>query len=82
MAYTKSKYTAAQTQEMEMRALDVVENGVGWMTIDEICSSDIILKNCTPQKMARVLSKMNEVGIIEKGKRNGRVAYRRKDYGT
>ena len=75
-AYKKSKYTVAQTQEIKMRALDVLVNSTTAMTIDEIQKADLCLVSATPQKIARVLGDLAEFGMIEKIKNKaGRMTY-------
>lgn len=67
-AYRKPKYTIEQTQELTMRALAVLEDSSVPMTIQEICVNDMNLTNQTPQKMARVLSNLCEMGMVKKTK--------------
>ena len=76
-AYKKSKYTPAQTQEITMRALDVLANSDEPMTIQQICQSDVFLVNQTIQKMSRVLNDLYERGVIfkTKDKASGRMIY-------
>lgn len=75
-AYKTSKYTIAQTQEIKMRALEVVCNSTTAMTIDEIQKADICLTSATPQKIARVLGDLVEFGLVEKIKNKaGRMTY-------
>lgn len=75
-AYRKNKYTTAQTQEIKMRAMEVVCNSIQALTIDEIKQADIYLVSATSQKLARVLGDLAEFGIIEKIKnKSGRMTY-------
>lgn len=67
-AFRKAKYTIEQTQELTMRALAVLQDSSTPLTIQEICGSDINLTNQTPQKMARVLSSLCEMGMVKKTK--------------
>lgn len=67
-SYRKSKYTIEQTQELTMLALGVLEDSSVAMTIQEICANDINLTNQTPQKMARVLSNLCDIGMVKKTK--------------
>lgn len=67
-AFRKAKYTIEQTQELTMRALAVLEDSSTALTIQEICANDINLTNQTPQKMARVLSSLCEMGMVKKTK--------------
>lgn len=76
-AYKKSKYTVAQTQELTMRALDVLVQSDVPMNIQQICQSDAFLVGQTVQKMSRVLNDLCERGIIfkTKDKASGRMVY-------
>ena len=75
-AYNKPKYTAAQSQEIKMRALEVLVNSTIAMTIDEIQKADLCLTNTTSQKIARELGDLAEIGLIEKIKNKaGRMTY-------
>ena len=75
-AYNKPKYTAAQSQEIKMRALEVLVNSTIAMTIDEIQKADLCLTNTTSQKIARELGDLAEFGLIEKIKNKaGRMTY-------
>lgn len=67
-SYRKSKYTIEQTQELTMLALGVLEDSSVAMTIQEICANDMNLTNQTPQKMARVLSNLCDIGMVKKTK--------------
>ena len=67
-SYRKPKYTIEQTQELTMLALGVLEDSSVAMTIQEICANDMNLTNQTPQKMARVLSNLYEMGMVKKTK--------------
>ena len=67
-SYRKPKYTIEQTQELTMLALGVLEDSSVAMTIQEICTNDMNLTNQTPQKMARVLSNLCEMGMVKKTK--------------
>lgn len=75
--YKTSKYSVAQTQELTMRALAVLEDSSVALTIEEICANDMNLTGQTPQKMARVLSKLCEMGMVKKtkSKSKGRMVY-------
>lgn len=75
-AYNKPKYTAAQSQEIKMRALEVLVNSTIAMTINEIQKADLCLTNTTSQKIARELGDLAEFGLIEKIKNKaGRMTY-------
>lgn len=75
-AYNKPKYTAAQSQEIKMRTLEVLVNSTIAMTIDEIQKADLCLTNTTSQKIARELGDLAEFGLIEKIKNKaGRMTY-------
>lgn len=74
--YRKPKYTAAQSQEIKMRALEVIVNSTVAMTIDEIQKADLCLSGTTSQKIARELGDLAEFGMIEKIKNKaGRMTY-------
>lgn len=75
-AYKKSKYTTVQTQEIKMRAFEVLSNSEQALTIDEIQKADLCLVGSTSQKIARVLNDLSDFGFIEKVKsKNGRMMY-------
>lgn len=66
--YKKSKYTEAQNQEFEMRALDVLARHTSAITIGDICNEDMILGAQNTQKMARVLNSLCDKGLVKKAK--------------
>lgn len=72
-----SIYSVAQTQEMTMRALGVLAEQARPLTITEICQGDIALTNATPQKMARCLGELVDMGVIKRSqnKRTKRMMY-------
>lgn len=77
MPYTKSKYSAAQTQQWAVAAMCVLEDAENAMSCDEIKRSDFALLDVTPQKMARVLNDLVEAGFIVKTKgKDGRMRYK------
>ena len=75
--YKTAKYSVEQTQELTVRALGVLQDSSTALTIEEICANDMNLTNQTPQKMARVLSNLCEMGMVTKAKSKsrGRMVY-------
>ena len=72
----KSKYTVEQTQAITLEALDVLLESPIALNISEICVRSINLINQTPQKMARCLNELVEMGMVEKTKgKDGRMLY-------
>lgn len=78
MAGRTSKYSATQNSEFEFRTLDVLAHSPEAISIAEIKQSDLVLANLSTQKMARVLSKLNEMGLVRSGKNkaSGRMTYK------
>lgn len=71
-------YSAAQEGEFKLRIIDILNNSDEAMTIDDIKSEDIILRDLTSQKMSRVLSNLIELGLVRKArsKAQGRMVYK------
>ena len=78
MAYTKSKYTKNQNSEITFSVLDVLLEKAVAMNIDEIKSSRVNLAGLTTQKLARVLTDLNEKNLVRKAKNRatGRMEYK------
>lgn len=64
--------------EYKMRILNVLNESEEAITIDQIKSQDMILQPLTPQKMARLISNLIEMGLVRKGKSKslGRMVYK------
>ena len=77
MRSSKSKYSAAQNQQLETKTLKVLAQTPEALTAAEICSRDFTLANQTPQKMARVLNNLCDLGAVikTKDKSKGRMVY-------
>ena len=77
MRSSKPKYSQTQNQELETRAFMVLAQTTQALSIPEICSQDFTLANQTPQKMARVLNKLCDLGAVikTKDKSKGRMVY-------
>ena len=77
MRSSKPKYSAMQNQELETKAFMVLAQTTQALTIPEICSQDFALVNQTPQKMARVLNNLCDMGAVikAKDKSKGRMVY-------
>ena len=77
MRSSKSKYSQTQNQELETKAFMVLAQTTQALSIPEICSQDFTLANQTPQKMARVLNKLCDLGAVikAKDKSKGRMVY-------
>lgn len=77
MRNSKSKYSAMQNQELETKAFMVLAQTTEALTSAEICNRDFTLANQTPQKMARVLNNLCDLGAVvkTKDKSKGRMVY-------
>ena len=77
MRSSKPKYSAAQNQELETKTFMVLAQTTEALTAAEICSRDFALANQTPQKMARVLNNLCDLGAVikTKDKSKGRMVY-------
>lgn len=77
MRSSKPKYSQMQNQELETKAFMVLAQTTQALTIPEICSQDFALVNQTPQKMARVLNNLCDMGAVikAKDKSKGRMVY-------
>jgi hypothetical protein len=65
---TTRKYSVEQNVNFGMRALGVLADETEALEISQIQSKDMMLKNLTNQKMARVLSELCEMGLVLKSK--------------
>ena len=77
MRNSKPKYSQTQNQELETKAFMVLAQTTQALSIPEICSQDFTLANQTPQKMARVLNNLCDLGAVikAKDKTKGRMVY-------
>lgn len=77
MRNSKPKYSAMQNQELETKAFMVLAQTTQALTIPEICGQDFTLSTQTPQKMARVLNNLCDMGAVikAKDKSKGRMVY-------
>ena len=77
MKSSKPKYSQTQNQELETKAFMVLAQTTQALSIPEICSQDFTLANQTPQKMARVLNNLCDLGAVikAKDKTKGRMVY-------
>ena len=77
MRSSKPKYSQMQNQELETKAFMVLAQATQALSIPEICNQDFTLANQTPQKMARVLNNLCDLGAVikAKDKANGRMVY-------
>lgn len=72
-----SKYSKEFTNEMTGRIAVVLAEAKNGMTVDEIQAMDMNLIGITPQKMARMIGHLVEMGMVAKSKgRDGRMRYR------
>lgn len=72
-----SKYSKEFTNEMTGRIAVVLAEAPNGMTVDEIQAMDMNLVGITPQKMARMIGHLVEMGMVAKSKgRDGRMRYR------
>ena len=77
MRSSKPKYSQMQNQELETKAFMVLAQTTQALTIPEICGQDFTLSTQTPQKMARVLTNLCDMGAVikAKDKSKGRMVY-------
>lgn len=77
MRSSKPKYSQMQNQELETKAFMVLAQTTQALTIPEICGQDFTLSMQTPQKMARVLNNLCDMGAVikAKDKSKGRMVY-------
>ena len=77
MRSSKPKYSQTQNQELVTKAFMVLAQTTQALSIPEICSQDFTLANQTPQKMARVLNNLCDLGAVikAKDKTKGRMVY-------
>ena len=77
MPYHTSKYSKEFTNEMTGRIAVVLAEAQNGMTIEEIQAADMNLIGITPQKMARMIGHLVEMGMVAKSKgRDNRMRYR------
>ena len=72
MRNSKPKYSQMQNQELETKAFMVLAQTTQALTIPEICGQDFTLSTQTPQKMARVLNNLCDMGAVIKAKDKGK----------
>ena len=77
MRNSKPKYSQTQNQELETKAFMVLAQTTQALTIPEICGQDFTLSAQTPQKMARILNNLCDMGAVikAKDKSKGRMVY-------
>ena len=77
MRSSKPKSSQMQNQELETTAFMVLAQTTQALSIPEICSQDFTLSTQTPQKMARVLNNLCDMGAVikAKDKAKGRMVY-------
>ena len=77
MRSSKPKYSQTQNQELETKAFMVLAQTTQALSIPEICNQDFTLSTQTPQKMARVLNNLCDMGAVikAKDKAKGRMVY-------
>lgn len=77
MRSSKPKYSQMQNQELETKAFMVLAQTTQALSIPEICNQDFTLSTQTPQKMARVLNNLCDMGAVikAKDKSKGRMVY-------
>ncbi len=72
-----SKYSAEYNGQLKVSILDVLSDATESMTTSEIQANSVFCAQATPQKMARVLNEMVDMGIVRKAKSKstGRMKY-------
>ena len=77
MAYVKSQYSKEQTQKWTVATMCVLNDADRALTGEEIRNMDLELTGLTPQKHARILGELCDVGFVVKTKgKNGKMTYR------
>lgn len=78
MPYKKSRYSKTRNSEITFAVLDVLLERATAMSIDEIKTSRSTLSGLTTQKLARVLTELNEKNLVRKAKSKatGRMIYK------
>ena len=78
MPMRRSKYSATQNSELTFETMTVLSEAQEALTIEEICNRSIKLTGHTPQKMARILNDLVDVGMVKKcqSKSKGRMIYK------
>jgi len=56
----------AENRMLEFETLNVLSESPVALTIEEICSKSMTLHGRSSQKMARILSELNKMGLIRK----------------
>lgn len=63
---TKTPSDKAHDQMLEFETLAVLSDSFNALTISEICERSFILTGQSVQKMARILSRLNDMGLVRK----------------
>lgn len=73
----KTGTSKAQNQMYEFETLSVLSESPNALTISDICARSMTLTGLTPQKMARILSQLVNMGLVRKtqSKSKGRMVY-------
>ena len=69
---SRSSSDKARDQMLAFETLSVLGESSVALTIDEICSRSFTLNGRTPQKMARILSELINMGLARKSMSKGR----------
>lgn len=78
MSYQRStKYTAEYNGALKVAILDVLSEANESVSTSYLQGNSIVLATATPQKIARVLNEMIEMGLVlkSKSKSTGRMMY-------
>lgn len=72
-----SKYSTEYNGQLKVSILDVLSEATESISTSEIQARSIFCAHATPQKMARVLNEMIEMGLVlkSKSKSTGRMMY-------
>ena len=62
----------AENQMLEFETLNVLSESPIALTIEEICEKSMTLHGRSSQKMARVLSELNKMGLVRKAQSRSR----------
>ena len=65
-------FSKAENQMLEFETLNVLSESPVALTIEEICEKSMTLHGRSSQKMARILSELNKMGLIRKAQSRSR----------
>lgn len=76
MPYRKSTYSAAQNSNWRGRIAIILAEANREMTIPEIQEQDLVIRELSPQKIARLITELVDYGLVKRGHNtSGRTTY-------